>query len=80
MKYDIGAGDDGEAFISEPFAGTGSRTTARIELSALERQKFFGSQSGKNAVDMRAVRNFGLQIQGRPQTGEVVIHRWALER
>ncbi|MDX2017586.1 MAG: hypothetical protein SFY95_08120 [Planctomycetota bacterium] len=80
VKYDIGAGDDGEAFISEPFAGTGSRTTARIELSALERQKFFGSQSGKNAVDTRAVRNFGLQIQGRPQTGEVAIHRWTLER
>ena len=79
-SFDRSAGDDGEAFISTPFMGTGKTETYRIPIDRLLKQQFHGNQSGGNRIDMQALRNTGLQISGSPRKGEVRVERFALER
>jgi hypothetical protein len=79
-RLDLRAGDDGEAFISAPLFGTGERARYRIPIDSLTRQAFFGSRTGALRIDMQAIRNVGLQVQGQPTRGRVVVHGLALER
>lgn len=79
-KLDLSAGDDGEAFVSAPVTGTGTRTKFEVPIAKLSRQKFFGSQTGGSVVQMQAIRNVGLQVSGVPAKGEVKVYRFALER
>jgi len=80
VKFDTRAGDDGEGFISPPFFGTGKRETYRVPMLAFTRQQFFGNQRGMQLIDMRAMRNLGLQFQGEPERGRVMVYRFSLER
>ncbi len=79
-QFGSDAGDDGEAYISAPLFGRGVRHTYRIAIADLERQRLWGNQAGKQRIDMHAIRNFGIQIQGRPERGLVRIHAARLER
>ena len=79
-RYDVGAGDDGEAFISRPFAWPGGRSTVVLDLHALTRQQFWGNQGGNSNVEMRAIKNLGLQLQGLPQSGTIRVLSFRLER
>ncbi len=79
-KYDLSAGDDGESFISPPVYADGGRKTYRVPIADLLANPFWGNQAGARRVDMRAVMTIGVQFQGRPQTGKVVIHDLRLER
>lgn len=78
-QYDKSAGDDGEAFISASFFGRGHRVTKRIELGELQRQLFYGNQSGNNNIDLQALRSTGVQVQGKPAEGMVRIYGLRLE-
>ncbi len=78
--YDVGTPADGEAFNSVAFYGTGKRETVRIDLSELHKQTGYGNQAGNSRVDMNAVRHVGLQVQGTPRKGEVVVHAVRLEK
>ncbi len=80
VAYGSSAGDDGESFISEAFYGTGGRASYKVAIASLSKQAFWGNQSGKNEIQMHAVRNFGVQIQGTPLKGEVTLHEARLER
>jgi agarase len=79
-SYASAAGDDGEAFISEPFYGDGGRQTVRIAIASLKKQAFWGNQAGGNEVQMSAVKCFGFQLQGVPAKGRVVLHSVSLSR
>ncbi len=79
-KYDAAAGDDGEAFISRPIIFQGGRSTLTIEISTLEIQPYWGNQSGGKRIDMSAIKNVGLQLQGRPTSGTVKVFSYRLER
>jgi agarase len=79
-SYDVGTPADGEAFNSKAFYGTGQRETVRIDLSELHKQTGYGNQAGNSRVDTAAVRHVGLQVQGTPRKGEVVIHALRLEK
>lgn len=78
--YSTGAGDDGEAFLSDYFFGKGERTRVRIDFADLQFNENFGNQRGQRAIDTAALRNLGIQIQGRPRTGVVVLHEFRLAR
>ncbi|MDX2119348.1 MAG: hypothetical protein SFY96_14320 [Planctomycetota bacterium] len=78
--YDMSAGDDGEAYISNTLYGEGKRMTYKVPIIALRRQPFFGNQGGGFSIDMKAIRNLGLQVSGTPREGEVVIHGFSLQR
>ncbi|MGQ0628006.1 MAG: hypothetical protein ACT4PL_07895 [Phycisphaerales bacterium] len=80
LSYASPAGDDGEAFISDAFYGSGQRRVYRVRIADLRKQQFWGNQAGGNTIEMSAVRCLGLQIQGSPPSGTVTIHRWHLER
>ena len=79
-KFDTSAGDDGEGFISAPIFGDGRPSTYRLPISGFLRQQFFGNQHGKQRIDMQAIRNVGVQAQGEPRQGEIVITSLRLEK
>lgn len=79
-KYDVGAGDDGEAYISLPLMGTGKPESYRVPISELLAQGAWGNQGGARIVEMTALRNVGIQIQGQPAEGVVVVTGLRLER
>lgn len=79
-EFSKAAGDDGEAFITEGVRGTGKRTTYQLPISSLQRQQFHGNQHGGRSIDMKAVRNLGLQLRGLPQEGRVIVHSLRLEK
>lgn len=79
-EYATAAGDDGEAFISESWFAAGGRQQIRIAIRDLNRQRFWGNQRGGNTIDMQAVLNIGLQLQGTPRSGVVELHALRLER
>lgn len=78
--YDVTAGDDGESFISPPVYADPGRKSYRIPIADLLANPFWGNQAGARRVDMRAAMTVGVQFQGRPKTGKVVIHDLRLER
>lgn len=79
-EFDTTAGDDGEAYISTPVFSSGNRTSERIPISSLSRQQFYGNRAGKRRIDMQAVRNLGLQVQGSPAAGRVTVYAIRLEK
>lgn len=79
-RFDTSAGDDGEAFLSVPMYGDGSRSIHRLPIGGLIKQQFFGNQRGASRIDMQAVRNIGIQVSGEPRAGEVTVHRLELVR
>ncbi|MFO0838130.1 MAG: hypothetical protein U1D55_06345 [Phycisphaerae bacterium] len=79
-EYGSAAGDDGEAYVSTPFFGRGARHEYRIAITDLERQRPWGNQSGRQRIDMQAIRNLGLQVQGRPERGTLHVYGLRLER
>jgi choline dehydrogenase-like flavoprotein len=79
-KYDIGAGDDGEAFISEPVIGTGERATYRIRVAMLRGETGWGNQAGGREINAAAVRNISIKLSGSPATGKVMLHGLRLEK
>jgi len=79
-SFDATAGDDGESFISPPVIAEAGRKQYRIPIADLLGNPFWGNQAGDRRVDMRAVLTVGVQFQGRPQQGKVVIHDLRLER
>ena len=79
-RYDSGAGDDGEAYISRPMISQGGRSKLTINIAALELQQYWGNQSGSKRIDMGAIKNVGLQLQGRPDSGTVRVLSFRLER
>lgn len=79
-KYDTSAGDDGEAYISGTLYGEGKKTTYKVPIISLRRQPFFGNQAGTFSIDMKALRNLGIQASGAPREGEIIIHSMTLER
>lgn len=79
-KYDVGAGDDGEAFISEPVIGTGERATYRIRVAMLRGETGWGNQAGGREINATAVRNVSIKLSGSPATGKVIVHGLRLEK
>lgn len=79
-KFDLGAGDDGEAFIADAWFGTGERTTYRVPIASLRRQQFHGNQAGDFGITMGASKNLGLQASGSPRTGRIIVHSFRLVR
>lgn len=79
-SYSTGAGDDGEAFLSDAFFSKGERTRMRIAIADLQHNMHFGNQRGQRTIDTAALRNLGIQIQGRPRTGTFVLHEFRLVR
>lgn len=79
-KYSVGLGDDGEGYISLPMFAAGGRQTLRVPIKTLQTQMFWGNQGGGRVIEMNAVRSFGVQVRGRPQKGEIVLHSFRLER
>jgi hypothetical protein len=79
-RYDVGAGDDGEAFISLPLMGTGKPETYRVPIGDLLAQGAWGNQAGARIIQMTAMRNIGIQIQGQPDKGDVLVTDLRLER
>ncbi len=79
-SYVSPAGDDGEAFISDPIYGQGGKHTYRIAIRDLKKQQHWGNQRGKGRIEMNAVLSMGIQVQGSPDKGTVTVHRLALER
>lgn len=79
-SYDRSAGDDGEAWQSIPVYGTGDFETYRLRISRLVMPMFMGNQGGGKRIDMQAVRNIGVQVQGTPRTGEIELRSLRLEK
>jgi len=51
-----------------------------LPIGRLNKQQFWGNQAGGNVISMSAVKCIGLQIQGSPQTGTVVVHELKVAR
>ena len=79
-KYDVGAGDDGESFLSDTLVGEGKRVTYTIRIADLKAEYAWGNQTGGREINASAVRNFGLKLSGSPATGQVVVHSWKLSK
>lgn len=78
--YASTAGDDGEAWVSESFFGKSAAAQARIPIADLGFNYNYGNQRGARTIDMAALRNLGIQIQGKPKTGVVRITGFKLVR
>ena len=79
-KYDVGAGDDGESFLSDTLVGQGKRATYTVRIADFKGEYAWGNQTGVREINATAVRNFGLKLSGSPVTGQVIVHCWKLSK
>ncbi len=78
--FDTSAGDDAESFISAPRRGRGGESQYRFRIADMVKQVYWGNQTGRREIEMRAVQSIAIQFQGQPREGVVLIRDVRLER
>lgn len=75
-----GTDADGEAYETTRLDAAGGRQTFKFPIAQMQKQQYFGNQGGNSRIDTAGLRTIGLQFQGTPAKGEVIVHALRLEK
>jgi hypothetical protein len=72
-RYEGKDGADGESYSFPPFSGTGKWENYRVDLSELERRRYWGNQNGNQILDLQSLADVEFYLPQNQGSGRMLV-------